>query len=143
MEAPEGVKTIAIPVLENQTAESGIESTVTGDLIYEFTRSKVVEIVNEPEADAVLRGNIRSLDVTTVSHTQRYDSDLQRVEVILDFQLERVDGRVLWGVKGISDDEPFDVSDDKRTTEQNKREAVGLISERLAEKVHNRVLEDF
>jgi len=143
LEAPEGVETIAIPVLGNQTAESGIESTVTGDLIYEFMRNKVVGVVEQSAADAVLEGRVRSLDVYTVAHTTRYDSDIQRVRVRLDLQLKTRDGRILWAVQGLSDDEPFQVSDDRRTTERNKKEAIGLISERLAEKVHSRILEDF
>ena len=143
LEPPEGVKSIAIPVLENQTAESGIETLFTGDLIYEFTRSKVVEIVDEPEADAVLKGSIRSLDVDTVAHTTAYFSDIQRVRVRLDLQLKGADGRVLWSVRGISDNEPFQVSGDRRATDRNKRDAIALISERLAEKVHTRILEDF
>jgi outer membrane lipopolysaccharide assembly protein LptE/RlpB len=143
LEAPEGVETIAIPVLENQTAESGIESTFTGDLIYEFMRNKAVGVVQQSAADAVLEGRVRSLDVYTVAHTTRYDSDIQRVRVRLDLQLKTREGRILWAVQGLSDDEPFQVSDDRRVTEQNKREAVALISERLAEKVHSRILEDF
>jgi outer membrane lipopolysaccharide assembly protein LptE/RlpB len=143
LEAPEGVETMAIPVLKNRTAEPNIENTFTGDLIYEFTRSKIVGIVDESQADAVLTGVIQSLDVSTVSHTRAYDSDVQRVKVKLDLKLKKADGTVLWAVKGISDNESFQVSDDKRVTEFNKTEALGLISERIAEKVHTRIFEDF
>lgn len=143
MTAPEGVKSIAIPVLENRTAESGIETTFTGNLIDEFTRSKILDVVDEPEADAVLRGRVRSVDVETVSHTATYDSGVERVTVKLDLQVKRTDGLVLWAVEGISDDESFQVSDDKRVTEENKRQAIAEISERIAEKVHSRIFEDF
>ena len=36
---PAGVESIFIEVLENRTAETGIENTFTNELIYEFTRT--------------------------------------------------------------------------------------------------------
>jgi len=143
LEAPEGVETIAIPVLQNQTAESGLGSIFAGDLIFEFTQNKVLQVVDAPAADAVLEGSIRSLDVNTVAHTSRYDSDVQRVRVRLDLQLKRKDGQILWSVRGMTDNERFQVSEDRRATERNKGDAIAVISERLAEKIHTRILEDF
>ena len=143
LKAPEGIEAIAIIVLENDTSESGIESVFTGDLIYEFTRSKVVRVVSEAKADASLRGRITSLDVKTISHTTTYNSSVRRVAVKVDLSLKRVDGKVIWSTQGLSDNEPFDVSDNKLTTESNRRAAIEVISERLAEKVHNRIFQDF
>ncbi|MBW2194935.1 MAG: hypothetical protein JRF37_04995 [Deltaproteobacteria bacterium] len=57
--------------------------------------------------------------------------------------LKRVDGKVIWLTQGLSDNEPFDVSDNKLTTESNRRAAIEVISERLAEKVHDRIFLDF
>ncbi len=143
LKAPEGIEAIAVMVLENYTSESGIESVFTGDLIYEFTRSKVVRVVSEAKADAILTGRIKSLDVETISHTTTYNSSVRRVAVTVDFSLKRVDGKTIWSAQGLSDNEPFDVSDNKLTTESNRRAAIEVISERLAEKVHDRILQDF
>ena len=143
LEAPEGVRTIAITVLENRTSESGIETTFTGDLAYEFTRSKVLEVVDKETADAVLSGSIASVKVDTISHTANYQSDERRVTVTLDLTLKRADGKVIWSDRSVSDQEVFKVSSDKLTTESNKRAAIEVISERLADKIHNRILQDF
>ena len=35
---PEGIQTIAIDIFKNRTTETGLENTITNDLIYEFTR---------------------------------------------------------------------------------------------------------
>ena len=140
--APEGVQTIAVAVLENKTSESGIETVFAGDLAYEFTRSKLLRVVDSGTADAVLSGRIVSLNVDTISHTANYESDERRVTVILDMGLKRADGQVLWSDRAISDQEVFKVSD-KLTTESNRRAAIETLSERVAERVHNRILQSF
>jgi outer membrane lipopolysaccharide assembly protein LptE/RlpB len=143
LSAPQGVQSIAIPVLENRTSESGIETVFTSDLAYEFTRSKVLSVVDKNRADAVLNGTIRSAGEETISHTARYHSAERRVTITLNLTLMCRDGRVLWSDTSLSDREAFEVSGDKLTTEKNRRTAIKIISERLAEKIHNRILQDF
>lgn len=141
--APEGVKTIAIPMLKNKTTKPGIETVFTGDLAYEFTRSKALEVVKNETADAVLIGSIASLRTNTVAHTADYVSDERRVTVSLSLILKRHDGKVIWTGSRLSDNEIYQVAGDRATTDDNERKAIEKISERLAEKIHTRILEDF
>jgi outer membrane lipopolysaccharide assembly protein LptE/RlpB len=143
LKAPEGVETVAVTVLENRTSESGIEMTFTNDLTYEFTRSKVVRVVDEKTADAVLSGTITSLGTETISYTTNYDSDERRVRVTLNLNLKSRHGKVLWSDPALAGIEEFKVADDKFVTDRNRREAIEIISERIAERVHNRILQDF
>ena len=146
LKAPEGIRAIAITMLENRTSESGIETVFTSDLTYEFTRSKVLRVVGKDRADAVLSGTIASLTVDTISHTASYYSDERRVIITLDLALKRADGNaIIWSDSALSDKEAFEVVDplDKLGTEKNRRVAIEAISERLAEKIHNRILQDF
>ncbi len=142
--APEGVRTIAITVLDNRTSVSGIETVFTSDITYEFTRSKVLRVVGKDTADAVLSGTIMSLSEETIAYTASYDSAERRVTITLDMALERADGNVIWSNKSLSDKEAFKVDpSDKLATEKNKRVAIEAISDRLAEKIHNRILQGF
>ena len=142
--APEGVRTIAITVLQNRTSESGIETVFTSDLVYEFTRSKVLRVVGKDTADAVLSGRVAFLTVDTISHTANYASDERRVTITLDLALEGAGGKVIWSDRALSDKEAFKVDpSNKLETESKRREAIEAISERLAEKIHNRILQDF
>jgi len=144
LKAPEGVRTIAITVLGNRTSESGIETVFTSDLAYEFTRSKVLRVVGKDTADAVLSGGVASLTVDTISHTASYESDERRVTITLDLALERTDGKVIWSDRALSDKEAFRVDpSDRLETDNKRREAIETISERLAEKIHNRILQGF
>ncbi|MDY6838869.1 MAG: LPS assembly lipoprotein LptE [Thermodesulfobacteriota bacterium] len=143
LKAPAGVHTISVRMLENRTLESGIEVVFTNDFLYEFTRSKVLQVAGPDGADAVLSGTIVSLNVDTISHTADYDSSERRVTITLDLALTGANGEVLWSDRALSDREEYQVSLDKLTTEGNRRRAIEALSERLAEKVHNRVLQDF
>ena len=143
LSAPQGVQSIAIPVLKNQTSESGIAMVFSNDLIYEFTRSKVLHVVDKNRADAVLSGTIVSMAVETVSYTAGYTSAERRVTICLNLTLKCRDGRVLWSDAALFDHESYKVSKDVRVTETNKRAAIGVIAERLAEEIHNRILQDF
>ena len=65
---PEGTKSIFIPILENRTSESGLETQVTDDLIYEFTKNRKDILAGSiGDAEAVLYGIIRSISITTIS----------------------------------------------------------------------------
>ncbi len=144
LRAPEGVRTIAVAVLANRTTESGIESIFTGDLAYEFTRSKVLRVVDIKEADAVLSGSIQSLTVDTISHTENYDSAERRVIITLNLALKRADGNIVWADNTLTDREAFAVSSSaRRQTDSNRRAAIEAISKRLSEKIHTRILQDF
>jgi len=53
-----GVKTIAIPLFENQTEEYGIREELTNKLVLAFVQDNTLKVANERIADAVLRGTI-------------------------------------------------------------------------------------
>jgi outer membrane lipopolysaccharide assembly protein LptE/RlpB len=141
--APEGVQTIAVPVFENRTAESGLETVFPDDLAYEFTRSKVLQLVDRERADAVLRGEIRSVRDETVSLFENYEPAEMRVHIELQLSLLRRDGRILWADADLSDQEPYPVFQDKQVTGRFRRQAIETMSKRMAERIHNQILEDF
>ena len=141
--APSGVQTIAVAILQNRTAESGIETVFTNDLVYEFTRSKILRVVDRDRADAVLSGTVMSMNVDTISHTASYESDERRVTITLDLALRRADGEIIWSDNALLDRHEYQVVSDKLATENNRRAAVEALSERVAERVHNRILQDF
>lgn len=147
---PAGAGTVFVRMFENRTSETGLENIFTNDLIYEFIRSK--KFANREKAEAVLSGVIRSMSVETISHGSTTHTSLERrVRVTVDVKLTAFDknaiensgGRVIWSRKGISENEAYDVDDDKLVTEQNRKKALSTLSQRLAETVYNRLTEDF
>jgi hypothetical protein len=133
---PFRIKSIFVPVFENRTAETGIENVVTNDFIYEMTRSSKISVVEREVADAVLLGVITSLSTQTMSRSGTQMPLERRVRMFLDLKLTDREGKVLWATRGFSDDESYQVSPDKFSTEQRKRVAINTLSKRMAEMVY-------
>jgi outer membrane lipopolysaccharide assembly protein LptE/RlpB len=140
---PAGIKTMSITIFENQSVVTGLENTVTNDLIYEVTRSKGVVLVRKDKAEADLSGVIVSTQTGAISHRDVGTSTERRVTVTLNLKLTNTSGRIIWSAKGVAESEAYVVEDDKQGTEQNRKDALSKASKRLAEKVYNRLTENF
>ena len=130
-------------MFKNRTAETGVETIVTNDLIYEFTRHEQVVVTGSDKADAILTGVIRSISERTISHKGEYTSNERRVVLRVDLELKNKSGEVIWSAKGVSEDEAYTVMSGKPSTERNKRVAIQTLSKRLAEDIFNRLTADF
>ncbi len=140
---PEGIKSLSIKMLKNRTSETGAENIFTNDLIYEITSFGKVVLTKEDSADGILSGVIESMRVDAISHRDSYTSLERRVIVTLSLKLTDQTGRVIWSAKDFSVSEDYIVSSDKQATERNRREAIKALSKRFAEKVYNRLTDDF
>ena len=140
---PGNVHRLFVDMLENRTAETGIENTFTNDLIYEITRRKKVVLTGADRAEAVLSGTIKALTIETISHRGTMTSLERRVTVTVDLGLVKPDGETVWSARNVAENEEYAVSADKSTTEQNRRNAILALSKRLAENIYRRLTEDF
>jgi len=140
---PSGVTSVSIEMFKNRTGETGVETIITNDLIYEFTRHEQVIVTGSDAADAILTGVVQSISERTISHRGEYTSDERRVVLNLDLQLTKKSGGVIWSAKGVSDNEAYKVMPQKQSTERNKRVAIQTLSKRLAEDIFNRLTADF
>ena len=140
---PSGVQTIAVNILKNRTLETGLENILTNDLIFEFIRSGRAVEKNNKKADAVLSGVIESSRITTISRKGEQSPLARQIEITVNLKLTSSDDRVIWSASGISDYEAYNVAADRQVTEMNKRQAIETLSKRLAEKIQNRMTENF
>ena len=140
---PSGITSISIEMFKNRTAETGVETIITNDLIYEFTRHEQVVVTGSDKADAILTGVIQSISERTISRTGKYTSNERRVEAKVDLKLTGRSGRVIWSSKSVSENEAYKVMSDKQSTERNKRDAIKKLSKRLSENIFNNLTADF
>lgn len=137
---PDWVERLYIPVFDNRTGESGIEVTFTNDLIYELTRNAVVRLTtDEAAADAQIHGRITSLRTDTLTHLGHQIALERRVTVNLEITITDANGKTLWADAGLTGEEAYPVSRDKRVTEHNRQQAIEEISSRIAEGVYHRL----
>ena len=141
---PSDVRTIAVPVFKNLTNELRIESVFTDEVIFQFTRSQMVRVVDEAQADAVLRGEIVEVAVEDVAYTATETSSQRRVKVTVKAKLtRRRDKKILWQDRRLVQRRNFLVNSDPLVTEQLKQAAITELAKSMAQTLHDRVLENF
>lgn len=141
---PGGVQRVFVAVLDNRTAETGIETILSNDLIHEFTRGGNPVSRNRQGADAVLTGRIADLRIDTVSRRGTQISLSRRVVLSVDLSLTGPSDSILWAVNRVSESQVYDIVEgNKPATEQKRRMAIKTLSKRLAETVYNRLTAGF
>ena len=141
---PAGIQKVCVAVLDNPTAETGIETILLNDLIYEFTRGGHQVVYSKAEADATLAGRIASLNVDIISRKTAQKSQEVRITLALNLTLTDKDDNVIWFVNPISENQSYEVvTGDKSTTEQNHHKAIEVLSKRLAQTVYNHLTAGF
>jgi len=103
---PPHIKSIAIPLFENQTAEYRINETITDLLTQEFMRENVLRLDDEKSADSVLEGAVTRITDSPYTYTEAEQVKDYRVTIGLKISwYDQVQDKVLleknvsgWGV---------------------------------------------
>jgi hypothetical protein len=133
-----------VKVLENRTSETGVENIVTGALLSELTLRRTNNLASSiDDADVVLSGVVQLLTIRTISVSVPDVADERRVTVDVDLKLTKKDGDIVWAAKGLSDFEEYRVDTNTERTDQNRRDAIKVLSQRIAERAVNRFSDDF
>ena len=83
---PGHIKTIAIPLFEDQTSEFQIKEKLTDAVIDEITRDNSLKIVSEDQADAIVYGKI--ISVSDQAHTYDANEQVESYRVYVSVQVE-------------------------------------------------------
>jgi outer membrane lipopolysaccharide assembly protein LptE/RlpB len=141
---PGDTERLFVKVLENKTQETGAESILTAALLNELTLRKTDELAaGIDDADVVLSGIVNQVTIRTISESQPDVADERRVTVSVDLKLTKKDGTIVWAAKDLSDFEEYFVDVDAEQTDANRRNAIRVLSKRIAERTVNRFSDDF
>jgi outer membrane lipopolysaccharide assembly protein LptE/RlpB len=141
---PGDTERLFVKVLENKTQETGVESLLTAALLNELTLRKTDELARGlDDADVVLSGAVNLVTIKTISVSEPNVADERRVTVSVDLKLTKKDGRIVWDAKDLSDFEEYLVDADPQRTDANRRNAIGVLSKRIAERAVNRFSDNF
>ena len=142
-QAPGDIKSIAIDVLQNNTAQIGLESVFTNAILNEFIRWKRLPIKPRKEAEGVLGGSIAKIQIREISHVDSNKTLTSRVTITLKLNLKRVEtDEVLWK-KDYSYHEDYVETGNSLDTALLRRQATDKIAEYLAEKIYIDMFEEF
>jgi hypothetical protein len=83
------LKTIAVPVFDDRTAEFGIKERLTNTIIDEFTRDNTLKISDRRVADSVLLGSLLRVEERAGVYSQ--NESVQEIRIYLTVQMKYED----------------------------------------------------
>jgi outer membrane lipopolysaccharide assembly protein LptE/RlpB len=141
---PGDAKRLYVDIFENRTNQAGLETTVTNAVVFEFIKRGETDMVKEPsQADLIMKGVIRSVQVSTAATRGKDSAGERRVAITLDVRLVQQSGNVVWAASGLTDNDAYVVTADKFLNDDKQRATLGLVSTRIAERIYNRFTDNF
>ena len=109
---PPHIKSIAIPLLVNQTAEFGIAEDITDNLLDRFVEENILKIADESDANSILRGTIEKVEDAPYTFSREEAVSEFRLKIYLDIEwYDVINDKVLlkkqfsgWGAYGLTGD---------------------------------------
>jgi hypothetical protein len=128
-----GIKSVAIPLFENRTTESGLRESLTDRLSQAFVDDNTLRVVPEATADGVLRGAVVSYrrEAYTYSEAEVVSEYIVYVGIDVEF-VERKSGKVIWEEKNMSNWGTYDSA--TQTEDDGKNIAIGKLVEDILNK---------
>jgi outer membrane lipopolysaccharide assembly protein LptE/RlpB len=139
---PVELKTVAIPLWKNDTAEPGIETIFTNAMVKQFANQGWLDPVSVSKADTVLEGKIETVDVQPVSFSSVAIELEDRVSVVVSVTLRRrSDQSVLWSSSRVLGSEVYDSTPDFNVNLRNREQALRKVASDMAASVHDQIFQ--
>ncbi len=128
-----GIKSLAIPLFENQTPESGLREDLTDRLSQAFVDDNTLRVVPEGRADAVLRGSVISYsrEAYTYSEAEVVSEYIVRIGINVEFA-EKKSGEIIWEERNMSNWGTYDSA--TQFEDDGKEMAIGKLVEDILNK---------
>jgi len=137
------VTRVSVAIFENKSTESRAGISFTNEMIREITAKTDTIVVGGGNATHNISGTVQSITFSTLSRSSSEDVTERQVNAKINVVLTGTGGNILWSVKNFSATESYEVSSSTVDDEANKREAVDLIAERVAERLVSQMINDF
>jgi len=130
-----GIKTIAIPLFDNQTAEYGIRETLTEKIAERFVQDNTLKVVNEKIAESILHGVITKYEreAHTFDEQENITEYIVRIWVKVNFE-EKKNKKTIWKEDNLLGWGIYSAEDE--TEDLGKERAI----EKLAEDIVNKTV---
>jgi hypothetical protein len=128
-----GVKTLAVPLFDDQSGEYGMREALTEKIAERFVQDNTLKVVNEKNADSILRGVITkySREAYTFDEQENVEEYITRIWVTVSFEesknkksIWKEDNLLGWGVYSAQDE----------TEDMGKERAIDKLAEDIVNK---------
>jgi outer membrane lipopolysaccharide assembly protein LptE/RlpB len=122
---PPGIKSVHVPVLENKTAEPGIEDFITQALTQAVVQKGIRIARNAQEADASLEGSIVEYRLTSLSFDSSANVTAYRLTIGLALTFKDLkQDKVIWKQDRVEERADFQVAGQVTQTQAREQVAV-------------------
>ena len=83
---PPHIRSISIPLLDNQTAEFGISEVITDNLLEKFTDENILRVVDVENSDSILKGSIVQAEDIPYTYSKEEVVGEYRFTVAIDIE---------------------------------------------------------
>jgi outer membrane lipopolysaccharide assembly protein LptE/RlpB len=141
---PPHMKTIAVPVFQNETYEYGLERIIVQELTTSFNRRSGIRVVQKiSEADAVLEGTIKTYEYVPTLNAQRQVTQYY-INITADLRLrDLVKDTVYWENRTYRFHEVYRITDGIGSVEANRLRAWENAAKDFSESISSILLEGF
>ena len=109
---PPHIRSISIPLLDNQTAEFGISEGITDNLLEKFTDENILRVVDVENSDSILKGSIVMAEDVPYTYSKQEVVGEYRFTIAIDVEWIDVSNDMVllekrfkgWGAYGIGGD---------------------------------------
>lgn len=141
---PAHLKTVAVPVFENGTTEFGLEQDVTSAVVARFVADNHLKVVDERQADAVLRGKVTTyrnavFGFSTQAQAQEYQVAIAVSVVFKD----QVRNREIWHDESLVKTANYYVVDVPGQTAKTELEGRQDAIQKIADEIVARTVESW
>jgi hypothetical protein len=129
-----GIKTIAVPLFENQTDQYGIREDLTTDIANRFVQDNTLKVVNEKIADSILRGTITNYtrEAYTYDENENVKEYIVRIWVNASFE-EKKNNKVIWKEDNVQGWGIYSAQDE--TEDMGRQRALDKLAEDIVNKI--------
>jgi len=140
---PPNIKTIAIPVMRNDTTEVGLEALLSDELRRRFAESGWLQLADVEDADVVLVGVIKKFKTSPISFSTGDYAVEYRASLVVSIRLVDRHGATLWEDPNLVKMREYRAVADIFASEQNKTEALRWLAREVSADVHDRIFDGF
>jgi hypothetical protein len=131
---PAHIKTVAVPLFENETVEVDMEGAITSQVIDAIIRDGNMKVVSEFQADALVDGTI--VDVIDEAGTFTKDEKAEQFKIRIFASVsffDRKKNSVIWEEKHMEGWAMYDAKDPS-SREQGIKEALEMLAKEIIDK---------
>jgi outer membrane lipopolysaccharide assembly protein LptE/RlpB len=132
-----GIKTVYIPVFENETIEYGLGEELTNKITEAIVSDNTLKVVDKDAADAYISGKVISFKKSSETYNIEDQVQEYRIDVAVNVSFIKPNGEAIWEEPRISSFGVYQA--DTETEDEGKTEAL----EKLAEIIVNRTVRNW